>query len=379
MKTGRVSRVVVQKLDRLARNNLLAERVNHAAWQSRTQLCSATEHIPDGAVGTLFRQILQAFNQYEATLIVWRMASGKKVRVRREGTYNGGEVPYGYLAAGRGHMLVCEPEARIIRLIFDLYSRGYNQTAISDFLNRSGIPTRLGGQLGWRQGQIRRILRHEKAYRAEGLFSPTVESSERIAHAPILPHRPEEERTYLFGTVRTMPRASVPDDLVLDRPTVVPVQGSLQQLTPAQARSLATLYRLRDEGLSISAIQSELNRLGLRSLSGKPWSWTNVQTYMSRRARYEPALDACEVEPCETIVDLAKLERDAVKRIHDLRSQGLSYPLIQQTLKSEGVRTARGAVWSLSSIQRVLKGQKRQAILPSKPPSPRRATGVRGG
>lgn len=358
MKTGKVKRIVVQKLDRLARNNYLAEKVQQAAFQSRTQLCSATEHIPDGAVGTLFRQILQAFAQYEASLIVWRMNSGKMTKVKRDGTYNGGEVPYGYLAAGKGHLLLCEPEARIVRLTFDLYSKGYGQSAIADFLNRSGIPTRMKGEMGWRQGQIRRILQRESAYRAESLFSMKVKDFERVAHEPILPHRPEEERLPdLLGRVKTDPRARVPESLLFDQPDFHPIPGTVQRLTPEQAFSLKTLFTLSEAGFSIEAACREMNRRGLKTLTGKKWKWANAQQHLARRALYARAIEAAGAGEPSVLVD----EGEAVSRILDLRRQGFSYPKIQMVLEQEATKTLRGAAWSLSSIQRVCTGKRRQA------------------
>lgn len=358
MKSGRVKRIVVQKLDRLARNNFLAEKVQQAAFQARTQLCSATEHIPDGPVGTLFRQILQAFAQYEASIIVWRMNSGKMTKVKRDGTYNGGEVPYGYLAAGKGHLLLCEPEARIVRLIFDLYARGYGQSAIADFLNRSGIPTRMKGEMGWRQGQIRRILERESAYRAESLFSKKVKDFERVAHEPILPCRPEEEKQPdLLGSVKTDPRARIPDSLLFDQPDFHPIPGTVQKLTPDQALSMKALFALSEAGFSIEAACRELNRRGLKTLTGRKWKWSNAQQHLARRALYARAIEAADAGDVQIHVD----EGEAVSRILDLRRQGLSYPRIQIVLEQEGTKTLRGAAWSISSIQRVCTGRKRQA------------------
>lgn len=365
MATGAVASVTVERLDRIARNQWLAETVNREAFRRRVQIRSATEHIPKGAVGDLLRQILQAIAQYELALIKSRLSGGKRVKRQREGTANGGETPYGYLAAGEGYMAVCEPEARIIRLIFMLYGMRYNQSAIADALNRWGIPTRLGGKLGWRQGQIRRILTNEAAYRAEALFSKTIADPEKVAHAPILEHRDDPDgRTYLIGTVETLRRCAVPLDLVLDAPRAIAPPNSVHLLTTEQAACLATMYGLQDRGLKAPRIVEELNRLGLRSLTGRAWKESNLRLYLARRGQYELAIAAAGVAEADVRhrLDPAAHEAACVGRILRLREEGLSYPRIARALREEGLRTASGAEWSVSSVHRVCQGRGRQAL-----------------
>ena len=312
-------------------------------------------------MGDLLRQILQAISQYELALIKSRLSGSKKAKREREGTANGGETPYGYLAAGGGHMAVCEPEARIVRLVYMLYSHGYNQSAIANALNRWSVPTRLAGQLGWRQGQIRRILRNEAAYRAEGLFSKTIVSP-KVAHAAILERCEDpEERTYLFGNVLTRLRCQVPDDLVLQAPAAMP--SSRQVLTAEQATCLRTMFALRERGLTIAGVTVELNRLGMKSLLGREWKPTNVQQYLARKGLYEAAIERAGVTEADVrgYLDPAAHEAACVGRIRALRAEGLSYPCIRERMVDEGLRTVSGAEWSISSLHRVCSGKSRQA------------------
>ena len=362
MESGIVSSVTVERLDRLARNQWLAETVNRTAFRTRVQIRSATEHIPKGPVGDLLRQILQALAQYELALIKSRLAGGKRVKREREGTANGGETPYGYLAAGGGYYAVCEPEARIVRLVFMLYGLGYNQSSIANAMNRWGVPTRLGGRLGWRQGQIRRLIVNEAAYRAEALFTHTITEYAKVAHEPILPRREDPaERTYLFGTVATRLRCQVPDDLVLQAPAQVP--SSRESLTAGQATCLRTMFALRERGLTIAEVTAELNRLGMPSLTGREWKPTNVQQYLARRTLYEGAIERAGVTEADVrgFLDPAAHEAACVERILELRAEGASLPAIRERMGKEGLRTASGAEWSLSSLHRVCAGKERQA------------------
>lgn len=361
MERGCVRAVVPFRYDRLARNQFLSELLHREAREHGVMIRSATEDLPDGPVGVLMRQVIQAIAQYESAVIVMRMTEGKRTRQLREGTYNGGEVPYGYLAAGKGHLLVCEPEARIVRLIFRLYQMGYSQSAIAECLNRWRIPTRLRGQMGWRQGQVRRILSHEGAYRAEKLFSQKCPSPEKIAHSAILPLRPEGASDLLGNTVPLPHGTQVPDDLWGEAVPQAPRQGTVNALTSAQAVSLKTLFGLRDAGMTLSSIAKELNRQGHRALTGRPWTSSNVQQYVSRRRLYEAALIATEVTDAGAMA-LVSTESAAVQRILELREAGHSYWQIHRALNAEGHKTAAGSPWSISSIQRVTKGKGRRAV-----------------
>lgn len=360
MERGCVRALVPFRYDRLARNQYLSELLHREAREHRVMIRSATEDLPDGPVGILMRQVIQAIAQYEAAVIVMRMAEGKRTRQIPEGTYNGGEVPYGYLAAGKGHLLICEPEARIVRLVFKLYTMGYSQSAIAECLNRWGIPTRLRGKMGWRQGQIRRILSHESAYRGESLFSQKCVTPEKIAHSAILPPRPEGTPDSLCGAPRLPQGTQVPDDLWGESVPQARRQGSIQALTSAQAVSLTKLFSLRDSGMPLTSIAKELNRLGHQSLTGRPWTPSNVQQYASRRRLYEPAIAACEVIEDNTPRESSS-EALAVRRIVALREAGRSYWQIHRILEDEGFVTATGRPWSISSIQRVTKGKQRRA------------------
>lgn len=360
MARGCVRAVVPFRYDRLARNQYLSELLHREAREHRVMIRSATEDLPDGPVGILMRQVIQAIAQYEAAVIVMRMAEGKRTRQIREGTYNGGEVPYGYLAAGKGHLLICEPEARIVRLVFKLFEMGYSQSAIAECLNRWAIPTRLRGKMGWRQGQIRRFLLHESAYRGECLFSQKCVTPEKIAHSAILPARVQGQPD-LLGRTSSLPAGTqVPDDLWGESVPQAPRQGSIQALTSAQAVSLTTLFSLKDSGTPLASIAKELNRLGHLSLTGRPWTPSNVQQYASRRSLYEPAIAACEIIEDNTPRESSS-EALAVRRIVALREAGRSYWQIHHILADEGFATATGRPWSISSIQRVTKGKQRRA------------------
>ena len=378
--TGHVKRVISYRYDRLARSTYLAEQVDRDFAKVKCKWISATEDLPEGAIGRMMKQIIMALAQYEGALITQRLSGGKRTAVEKNGVYAGGEVPYGYNAkgmrgdSGRGILIICDAEAEVIRLIFILFEMGYGQSAIANFLNRKNIPTRHGGHLGWRQGQIRRIIRHEAAYRAEGLFSRMVTNPETIAHAPILPTRSPEERTYLFGNVELLIQGTqVPDDMTGDPLPPTARTNSIHSLTDMQAKTILALFALRDQGITQWGCARRLNEYGLTTLEGRPWQQSTIQMYLYRRTNYEAAisrlrvtLDADWESFCfDSTFETKRLESDtelaAIKRIKLLRAAGMSISKIVSKLQEEGFTTKNGCKWHQNSVDRVIKGYTRRS------------------
>lgn len=108
-----------------------------------------------------------------------RMMSGK-VTTARQGKWScGGTAPYGYRVNDKTQRLeICEDEARVVRLIFDLYSNGHEGKemgfrAISTFLTRSHIPTPSGIR-EWSVSMVKKILiENQETYTGSYLFGKT--------------------------------------------------------------------------------------------------------------------------------------------------------------------------------------------------------------
>jgi DNA invertase Pin-like site-specific DNA recombinase len=374
--SGKVRNVVSYKYDRLARSQYLSELLDKEFGKVKCKWMSATEDLPGGALGRLIKQLLMAIAQFEAALIAQRMAGGKKIAVQKKGIFSGGEVPYGYLSkgqrgdTGKGVLVKCESEAKVIKLIFYLYSVGYSQTAIANFLNDQNVPTRNGGKLGWRQGQIRRIIIHEAAYRAEALFSTQCLAPDMISHDAILPSRPADQRTYMYGTITPLPQGTqIPADIHGEPLPMAPRPNSMHCLTEVQAKTLLRVFELRDSGLSQKKVCEQANAEGLTTLEGRSWKQSNLHLMLQRRDRYDATITAMGVTQ-ETIVNEKKTsaefaeglesERKAESRIREMRDGGRSIKSIVDNLDAEGYRTRRGAKWHCSTVDRVLKGHLRR-------------------
>ena len=96
----------------------------------------------------------------------------KKIRtalhtMQKQGKWVGGKTPLGYTQdkEDKNHLIICEEEAKIVRIIFDMAKAGKQIGAIRDYLNDSKIPTasqlRYNKVAFWSNKTIKNILSYE--------------------------------------------------------------------------------------------------------------------------------------------------------------------------------------------------------------------------
>jgi DNA invertase Pin-like site-specific DNA recombinase len=142
-----VRTVLIEKLDRLARDLMIQESVIADFQRSGFQLISVKEPdlCSDEPTRVLLRQMMGAFAQYERSMIVLKLRSARQRARIRDGRCEG-RKPFGER----------EGEQDIIARIQKLADRGMNYTEIADKLNAEGLPTRANGQ--WFPATVSRIL-----------------------------------------------------------------------------------------------------------------------------------------------------------------------------------------------------------------------------
>jgi DNA invertase Pin-like site-specific DNA recombinase len=144
-----VHTVVVEKLDRLARDQMVQETIIQSLLKQGFELVSAAtgeENLCGNDPGRkLMRTIMGAIAEYDKAMIVLKLRAARQRTKTTTGRCEG-QKPYGEL----------DGERAIVERIHSLRSSGGNYEAIAKALNTKHIKTRSGGK--WFPATIRRIL-----------------------------------------------------------------------------------------------------------------------------------------------------------------------------------------------------------------------------
>ena len=142
--------VLVEKLDRLARDLMVQESIIADLQRNGFQLVSVMEPdlCADDPSRKLMRQMMGAFAEYERTMIVTKLRAARQRAKERDGRCEG-RKPYGSRPG----------EREVIERMFAIYDEGAGYTAVHRYLNDEGVKTRSGGE--WTAATVMRIMKRE--------------------------------------------------------------------------------------------------------------------------------------------------------------------------------------------------------------------------
>jgi DNA invertase Pin-like site-specific DNA recombinase len=144
-----VRMVVVEKLDRIARDQMVQETIIQSLLKQGFELVSAAAGEADLCGNDpgrkLMRTIMGAIAEYDKQMIVLKLRAARN-RTRAKVGRCEGRKPFGHYVG----------EAVIVNRIRELHAAGANYEAIARQLTVEGIQTRTGGK--WFPATIRRIL-----------------------------------------------------------------------------------------------------------------------------------------------------------------------------------------------------------------------------
>jgi site-specific DNA recombinase len=154
--------VLAYSSDRLARELFLMLLLKREFAATDVSLVYVNATFEETPMGVAFEQITGVMTQLERATILDRTLRGKREKARE------GKVvaafPYGYRLdpAKPGHLLIYEPEARVIRQMYDwLLDDGKSSRAILEELRRQGVPPVKAGRR-WGTTQVYRILSSDR-------------------------------------------------------------------------------------------------------------------------------------------------------------------------------------------------------------------------
>lgn len=136
VKEGKISHVIVYKLDRLSRSQKdTLYLIEDVFMPNNVDFVSLTESLDTSSpVGRTMIGVLAAFSQLERETIRMRTRMGMNERVKEGYWMGGGRIPYGYDYDKAQGILVPNKDAEKVRKIYDLYIQGYSPQNIANML-----------------------------------------------------------------------------------------------------------------------------------------------------------------------------------------------------------------------------------------------------
>lgn len=160
VREGGVDCVVCFKLDRLSRSVVDTVNLVLEEWEGRCFFKSARDPIDTTTpAGKMFFYLLASYAEWERNVIRERTSSGRLARAR-QGRWAVGEAPFGYRIGAAKRLAVHEPEATVVRTIFDGYLKGRTVSDLVRRLQAEAAPAPAGPG-AWSKPLVRRILSNQ--------------------------------------------------------------------------------------------------------------------------------------------------------------------------------------------------------------------------
>lgn len=125
--------VIVQKLDRFARDTILLGYLEFELKKCHCELLAVDQKFNNDPSGKLMKDIISAFAAFEKNMINLRTMSGKKNKIEKK-LFTGGKVPLGYKLVNRDFIQIDEKTAPIVKCIFILRGKNFSYREISKYI-----------------------------------------------------------------------------------------------------------------------------------------------------------------------------------------------------------------------------------------------------
>jgi site-specific DNA recombinase len=167
--------VLVHKMDRFARNRYDSAVYKRELRRAGVRVESVLEPLDDSPESIILESVLEGLAEYYSRNLAREVMKGMKENAL-QCKHNGGIPPLGYDVDPQTKKLVVnESEAKVVRLIFEMYAQGKSYNAIIAALNERGYRTKTGRPFG--KNSIHDLLINKK-YIGIYTFNRSVSKSE---------------------------------------------------------------------------------------------------------------------------------------------------------------------------------------------------------
>ena len=150
--------VIVYTLDRFARDRYDSAVYKRKLKENGVRVLSVMENLTDDPTGVLLESVLEGLAEYYSKELAQKINRGLKDNAEK--CMVNGPIPVGFIKGPDGRYAIYEPEAVVIREVFQRFHDGETLTAIMADLNTRDLRTRKGGP--WSRSVINRALTNER-------------------------------------------------------------------------------------------------------------------------------------------------------------------------------------------------------------------------
>ena len=151
--------IIVYTLDRFSRNRYDSAIYKNKLKKNGVKVLSAKENIVDGPIGIITESLLEGMAEYYSAELAQKVIRDMKGNAMK-GNWNGGSLPLGYNATKDKHLAINPPQAKAVKMIYELYDQGFGIMAIISKLNEKGLSTR--SNKPFNRSSIDGVLRNTK-------------------------------------------------------------------------------------------------------------------------------------------------------------------------------------------------------------------------
>jgi site-specific DNA recombinase len=152
--------LLVHKLDRFSRDRYDSVYYKRELKKAGVRLISVLEHLDDSPESVILESVIEGMAEYYSRNLAREALKGMRENAL-QCRHNGGRPPLGYdVDKETGRYLVNERESRTVKLVFELYDKGYGYDRIIDQLKHGAHRTKGGRPFG--KNSLHDILRNEK-------------------------------------------------------------------------------------------------------------------------------------------------------------------------------------------------------------------------
>lgn len=174
-KKGKIDRIITKSVSRFARNTVDCLQTVRMLSKLGITVCFEKEHIDTAYMTSEVILALSGTQAQDESLSHGNNMRWSYTNAMKSGNFLGTIATYGYTLINRGTVIINEEEAKVVRMIKDMYLSGMGLQKIANHLNAHGIMRRSGKP--WNAMAIKYVLTNER-YVGDALLQKTITTFE---------------------------------------------------------------------------------------------------------------------------------------------------------------------------------------------------------